>query len=131
MRYTPKSEVVVELNNPRAVNSFKKHIFPQKLYVAEGKLYKRLQCKSVTCQAHNNKFRELKLQKITKCLCKGGKVMSYEYQYYNVKDTNGRVIAISPTKIDLLTFAGAEDAPETSPEVSPESALEEVLKTPD
>jgi Trm5-related predicted tRNA methylase len=124
MKYTPKSEVIMELSNPRVVNCYKNRIFSQRLYVCEGKLYKKLLCKSITCQAHNKTFRELKLQKIPKSvLNKKEKITNYEYQYYNVKDMDGRVISISPKKLDELTYA--------EPEPKKERTLEEVLTTPD
>jgi hypothetical protein len=87
--------------------------------VSEGKLYKKLVCKSSTRKAHNNTYRELKLQKIAK----SGKITPYEYEYYNVKDTDNRIVAISPTKLDLLTYV--------EPPTKKEPTLEEVLTQPD
>jgi hypothetical protein len=123
MKYTPKSELLMELNNPKVVNCFNGHILSHNLYVSEGKLYKKLVCKSSTCRAHNDRYRELKLQKISKSGVKDGKLISYEYNYYNVKDNNDRIISISPAKLDQLTYV--------TPELEREPTLEDVLSQPD
>jgi hypothetical protein len=127
MKYTPKSELFVELNNSKKVNCYNGRIFSLDLYISDGKLFKKLVCKSVTCQAHNNRYRELKLQKINKSVLKNGKITPYEYKYYNVKDIEGKIVAISPSKLYLLTYAA------TTPQVTvpEEPTLEDILTTPD
>jgi hypothetical protein len=111
------------LNNPKLVNNYRGRISSINPYISDGKLFKKLVCKSVICHAHNNRFRELKLQSINKDVIKSGKIISYEYQYNNVKDNNNKIVAISPLKLDPLTYV--------EPEPKEEPTLEEALSQPD
>jgi hypothetical protein len=123
MKYTPKSNLLTALNDAKVVNRYKDHTLSVEIYVCEGRLYKKLVCKSSTCKAHDKAYRELKLQRVIKNRNKGGETVSYEYQYYNVKDTDNRIINISPAKLDLLTFV--------NPTNPTEQTLAEIIATPD